>query len=264
MTVSPTIDARPVTAGEDDAPDEGGQALTAADKVVVLLASFDDGGTRSLAEIADAFAWPKSSTHRLLGTLVRHGLLERTRDRSYRLGFRTWQLARKARPYDALVRAAAGPMQRLTAITAESTFLTVAEPPNAVCVACTDGPAIVRMTLALGTAAPLHVGASNRILLAYLPPLERRDYLRRAVQDPALREALGDDLAAIRSRGWLRTTAELTPGATAIAVPVFDSEGGFIAGLSVGGPTERFDAARSDEALQHMLVAVDEIRERLL
>ena len=262
MTIVPSVDVRMA----DDATDEvnDGPQWTAADKVVLLLAAFEDGATRSLADVAEEFDWPKSSIHRLLGTLVRHGLIERTRDRSYRLGFRTWQLARKARPYDALVRAATEPMRRLTAITAESTFLTVAEPPNSVCVASTDGPAIVRMSLALGTAVPLHLGASNRILLAYLPAIERRDYLRRAVQDPAHREALGDDLAAIRSRGWLKTTAELTAGATAIAVPVFDAEGGCIAGLSVGGPTERFDGERSDAALQHMLQAAREIHDSLV
>lgn len=231
--------------GAGNAPDHAATAETAADtaadKLLRLLLAFDASGDATLSDLARDAGLPKSTTHRLLATLQRHDLVERAGQSRYRLGFRAWLLGQRARPYQSLAHAAQPHLDALAASSGESAFLTVSEQVYAVCVASADSPSLMRLSLRLGSLTPMHLGASNRILMALLPPTDRALVARHWVQDGADRAALEDDLRSIRSAGYVVTSSQLTSGATAIAVPVFDEKGALIAGLSIGGPTDRFD-----------------------
>ena len=90
----------------------------------------------------------------------------------------------------------------------------------------------------------LYGSASGKILLAYLPEKERRSFLARA-PFPALtdrtkvsREALLEDFAAIRQRGYSFENDELFMGVSAIAVPIFNQYGQQLFGtMSLTGMT---------------------------
>jgi DNA-binding IclR family transcriptional regulator len=55
-------------------------------KVTAILTVFADGGEHTLTEIAAAADLPTSTAHRLASELVAWRLLERTEERSYRIG----------------------------------------------------------------------------------------------------------------------------------------------------------------------------------
>jgi DNA-binding IclR family transcriptional regulator len=55
-------------------------------KVGAILMVFADGGMHTLTEITDAANLHTSTTHRLASELVAWRLLERTEERSYRIG----------------------------------------------------------------------------------------------------------------------------------------------------------------------------------
>ena len=55
-------------------------------KVTAILMVFADGGVHTLTEIASAANLPTSTAHRLASELVAWRLLERTEERSYRIG----------------------------------------------------------------------------------------------------------------------------------------------------------------------------------
>ena len=61
-----------------------GRSVTS--KVTAILMVFADGGVHTLSEIADAAHLPTSTAHRLASELVAWRLLERTEERSYRIG----------------------------------------------------------------------------------------------------------------------------------------------------------------------------------
>jgi DNA-binding IclR family transcriptional regulator len=68
-------------AGNSAAP---GRSVTS--KVTAILMVFADGGVHTLTEIAGAANLPRSTAHRLASELVAWRLLERTEERSYRIG----------------------------------------------------------------------------------------------------------------------------------------------------------------------------------
>lgn len=232
---------------------------TAADKVLRLLFAFDDAGPAHLSDLARAAELPKSTAHRLLATLQRHDLVERSERGAYRLGLAAWKLGRRARPYDGLARIAKPHLEALVEASGESSFLTTAEGDHALCVATAASPSLMRLTLEPGSLAPMHLGASNRILLAFLPAGARDRIVRSWTGNEADRIALEEDLTRIRRNGFVVTSSQLTSAATAVAVPVFDEKGALIAGLSLGGPTDRLGPAAAEACVATLREHADAI-----
>jgi DNA-binding IclR family transcriptional regulator len=236
----------------------------AADKLLQTLLAFQGGADQSLGDLAGRVGLAKSTVHRLLTKLKEYGLVEQDRQTSlYRLGLRAWTLALRARPYEAMRREAHPHLARLARESGETAFLTVAEGIHSVCIDRVEGDQLLRVSMEVGSIAPLHLGASNRVLLAFLPATELDAALDRWAGDGEERRPLDADLVRIRERGFSFTTAQLTPGAAAIAVPVLDSKGGILCGLSVGGPAERFTESRAREFLPLLQQMASETAARL-
>ena len=101
----------------------------------------------------------------------------------------------------------------------------------------------------VGSRLPAHVTAPGRVLLAALPPQERRSLLGRGPLSAATRHTptthadldrlIGED--ARRGCAWSFSGYE--KGVDACAAPVFDRFGKVAAAISVAGPDSRFDEA---------------------
>ena len=99
-----------------------------------------------------------------------------------------------------------------------------------------------------GMSGPLHSTAAGRVLLAHQPEAYREDYLRTA-RLPALtprtntdRDVLRSQLEAVRAEGCWISIGESVEDSAAMAAPVFGPDGGIVAALSVGAPSDRFQA----------------------
>src|SRR5204862_5070630 len=101
---------------------------------------------------------------------------------------------------------------------------------------------------------PLHAGASQKALLAFLGEeevgrvatgsLER--LCRATITDP---EALHANLAEIRERGWAISFEETIIGVWGVAVPLLDEHDGVVAALGLAGPSARLSP---DEVVDHL------------
>jgi DNA-binding IclR family transcriptional regulator len=105
----------------------------------------------------------------------------------------------------------------------------------------------VRQSVAIGATATLHLGASGKAMLAFLPPQRVAAILRQAAQSTQLRAdgtpvdipALCTELEDIRQRGFATSHSERVLGAASAAAPVHDHHGDVIASVSVAGVTVR-------------------------
>src|SRR5574338_9580 len=98
-----SMTAPPIAATDSGAAD----ALTSVEKALDLLQALHDAA-RPLgpSALARALGLPKSTAHRLLGPLVRRGLVERGADGTYRPGFALVSLGLGVLRSDPLVAAA--------------------------------------------------------------------------------------------------------------------------------------------------------------
>ena len=107
----------------------------------------------------------------------------------------------------------------------------------------TDWP--FRIQLPVGTHVPFHCTASGKTYLASLPPKTRTTMVKslplkeltpNTVTDE---DALLEELAQIRKRGYALDNEEFVEGMVAIAVPVKDPERRYVGALAVHGPIQR-------------------------
>ncbi len=166
------------------APDHGAPAVERAVQVLLRLAQSPQGlGAQALA---DATGTPRATLYRIVRVLNSHGLLQSApgQEGVFQLGPTLARLgAQVAAPRD-LATLARPAMLQLARSIGETVKLAVRDGQDAVTLAVADSGLDARVTSRAGTRLPLHMGASQRLLLAHAPaevvravlgrPLERR------------------------------------------------------------------------------------------
>ena len=234
-----------------------------------LLDLFDRGRPEmSLAEFARRSGYSKSTTYRLLVTLVEAGWLERSPAGAFRLTIKAFQVGSVL--VDSLeLRREAGPiMAKMAAEIDEAVYLVVAAGTRAVCLERIDSGQGVRMAdLYVGGSQPLNLGAGPRALLAFdedrlLPPLLEEGLSRRTEHSLVNPADLLDDLAETRRRGYSISDEDVTVGIGAIGAPILGSDGVALAALSFGGLRQNVLPPRPTH-VAWLLEACQEISTRL-
>jgi DNA-binding IclR family transcriptional regulator len=217
----------------------------ALERAVDLLGRLGETGPElTVAELAAGAGMPTSTAYRLLAELEQYGLVQRSSDRTVTLGTRLVALGRTAEAglQDRLVEPAAPVMLGLAERTGETVLLTAPCGREGIVLHVVEGSRhSVRLSYAALHRAPMHRGASGKVMAAYLEAPERARLL-----DAAGDAGLEAELERIRAAGFVATRGELDDGAGAVAAPILDRRERLVAGLSVAGPEERIEAALAD------------------
>ena len=214
----------------------------------------------STTAIARSLDLPVPSVHRILAALRRLGYVSQHEDtRRFRLGAAALSLGERARAVADLRPVALGPLRRLSDATGETALLTVLTPERdrGVCLERVETPQPLRLSVQPGRQLPLHAGASQKALLAFMRedeiealiagPLDR--FCQSTITDP---RALRRELKTIRARGWASSYEETNVGVWGIAVPVL-SDSDVVCAVGIAGPSPRLsvDRVRQDVVLVH-------------
>ncbi|MFC5652215.1 IclR family transcriptional regulator [Paenibacillus solisilvae] len=203
----------------------------------------------SVTEISRMLDMPVQSVHRILVSLSRHGFVaQNSKTKKYKLGlslmkygFLMWDslmFRSVARPY----------MEELSRKTRETVYLASRENDEGVYIDSIDSPQILKISEPIGLRLPLYIGASNRVILAYLPARLQEHLIQHVCWDevPSLKplsyDYIKQNLVQIRSLGYAVTTGEATEGTTGIAAPIFSYEKTVVGSINVAGPELRFSA----------------------
>ena len=205
------------------------------EKSIDLLYSFESHRPeQSLFQISRNLGFPPSTARRLLKAMMSRRLIQQDgATKLYRLGPGLFYLAAVAREGLAIRKIAYPFMERLRDITGENAVLHELRDGKRVCIEKVESKEVLRDSLRVGDQFPAHAGASGKVLLAYLPADELRDYLKaghglkaltpRTITDP---KKLTADLARTRRLGFAYSCGErVMDGLCAISAPIFDSEG---------------------------------------
>ncbi|HEY2100457.1 MAG: hypothetical protein QOI50_4625 [Pseudonocardiales bacterium] len=206
----------------------GESVLTRA--VRIFEAFTPDEPVLSVSEIARRVPLHIATASRLIGELVRHGLLARQPDGRVRIGVRFWELAQRASPTLTLRDAAMPFLEDLHGVIGHHVQLGVLDGDHALFVERLTAPgAVVNYTRIAGR-LNLHASSSGLVLLAHAPAeLQERilagplpSYTPNTITTP---DRLRGTLAEIRKAGFALCAGHIHPDATGVAVPVRGADG---------------------------------------
>ncbi len=210
----------------------------------------------SATEINQELGLPKQTVHRLCSTLERAGFLTQQGNS------KRYQPARRLRDMSAGLLDASrlhiARHQILVQVAREAQETVNFVVPEELGMSYLDRVETAwafRIQLPIGTHVPFHCTASGKCFLACLPPRNRRAFLsaleleKLTDQTHTNADELLVELKEIASKGYSLDREEFLDGMVAIAVPVTDPAGRFVAALAIHGPIQRLSF---DTALSHL------------
>ncbi len=248
--------------------DDGVKSANRVLDIVEMLVAARNG--RTLTEIAQGLAIPKSSAHALVSTLVRRGYLSYAEtDRTYALGIRLWEAGTALDVYEELRRQALPLMQAVVDEIDEIAQLAVRDGKYNVYLAKVDCQQPIQLVSRVGARLPCHATGLGKALLA---DLEDGDLEALYGTEPLPQftartittlEVLKHELALVRAQGFSEDREEYATGLRCVAVPIFGPNRRVMAAASVSFPAGRASGARLDRARDLLWHMADELSLRL-
>lgn len=199
----------------------------------------------SVSELARSSGLPKSHIHRLLQTLVESAYVEKTEERTYRIGIGAFRLGH------ALLKNIPARNQFLPmmteAVASIGLPITLALPfqSQAISVAHVFRDGRIRSTSeTLGSVLHVTNSALGKLFLAYeedlvienlLPTLSYTSSAPGAYRSPT---AFRKELKKIRKQGHSLNNEQSGPGKASVGIPILDGGGNLTAGIGISGTTE--------------------------
>ena len=206
---------------------------------------------RSLTELCEATGLPRATAHRLASALETHHILTRTADGRWTIGAVLTSLG--ARSATTLVDAATPIMAALMADTGDSVQLYQLAGAHRVCIAAQEPASGLQNTVPTGSRLPLTAGSAAKIFLAYSSPTLKATIM---AENPSFTL---QDIDKARDQGWAESISEREVGLASLSAPVFNSEGLFVAALSISGPAERLKPHPGALWADHLVAAATQL-----
>ncbi len=221
----------------------------------------------TLAEIADHFGWPRSSTFNLLATLSEKGYLYEPRPRGGFYPTPRWlTMARMASEVEPLPPWTHALIAELSAETGETASITAPSGVWAVFIDVVESQAPIRYFATIGHRVPIHAAASGRALLLQYSK-EERDQLYRKIEfkqygpsTPISIEAVETELRNSIARGYCQSFGDYSRdlAGAAIPLPIGDRR----LSVVVAGPEFRI-GPRVPEVAALIVRSVERVRPKL-
>ncbi|KKX27658.1 IclR family transcriptional regulator [Rhizobium sp. LC145] len=248
----------------------GAQAVERALQLLAIVGRGADTGV-TLGDVVASSGLNKPTARRLLMALMRSRLVEQDEmTRRYYLGGELYVLGMLASRRHGLLEMAGESLRRLSAVTADTSFVSMRRDDYAVCLHREEGTYPVRThALLTGDQNPLGVGAGSLAMLAALPDAEVEVVIERshdivAKQYPGYSPAIiREDVARTREAGYAINPGRVVANSWGIGMAILLPDGRLAGALSIAAIDSRMGPARQVELADLLRVEVDRIQGKL-
>jgi IclR family acetate operon transcriptional repressor len=220
-----------------------------------LLDHVANGVTR-LDAIASAAGLSRSSTHRMLTTLVDKGFLTVGADHEYRLGIKLLVLGSHAQASIDVSREIQKALEAVSARTRDATHLGVLDDADILYLAKARGHRGIEMMSRPGIRMRAQNTAMGKVLLSTMADDDAaRLFDADAAPTPNSARSLSDFLSGLdrtRRRGFAVENQENELGITCVAIGVRDRDGVVSAAVSASAPSVHMPARRYPEVVRYL------------
>ncbi|MEF2965761.1 IclR family transcriptional regulator [Paenibacillus sp. M1] len=234
-----------------------------------LLQPFLSHHKLNINEMARLSGIPKTSVHRMIGSLEEMGFLTKDKDGKYELGLVFLQFGNLVAERLDIRHIALPVMEKLRDEIAEAVHLVLRDGNESIYIEKLDTDHPVRLFTKIGKKAPLYAGASSRIILAFLPEEEREAYMNEAELKPFASGTITDKgrlaemLNKSKATGYSFSVSELENYTAELSAPIFDHTGQILGALSVAGLEIQFGEERVAALVPELQRAANEISQKL-
>lgn len=204
-------------------------------QVIKVLAENDIKKWYSITDLSKECDLPVSTMHRLLQSMIKHGLIQQDPNlKLYSMG-NAW-LEYGLQMYDTFdfVGLIRPEMEKLMHEVEESVYFSKPIGQEALVVERIDCPHNpIRIYDQLGIRIPMNIGAANKVMLAHMPKDEALNIINSLVPKEE-QESFLQMLDIIRHKGYGESHGEKTKGTSSVAAPIFNHSNELIGALSIG------------------------------
>jgi DNA-binding IclR family transcriptional regulator len=216
-------------------------------QVIELLATSSQGVT--LRKAQQSLGLKKGTAFRILRALETHRLAAKNEEGAFVLGSRVlwWEACyRQNRGLSKLVRPH---LEKLRDMTSETATFSIMVGNQSVVVDQAISPHATSTRFDIGFSAPLHAGASGRVMLAHLDAERRKNFLRQRLERFTERtitdkRRLEQELSKYLTQGFAFSEGERLSDTSSVAAPIFGPDKEVLGVLSVTGPSIRLTRSR--------------------
>ncbi|MFC0526662.1 IclR family transcriptional regulator [Phytohabitans kaempferiae] len=230
-------------------PPRANQGVERALTALTLLAE----EPATLAQLAAGLGVHKSSVLRMLQTMEARSFVRRDDQQRYHLGSQLFALANRALEDMDLREVAADALTKLASSCGHTVKLAERQGTDVVYIDKRESRMPVRSYSRVGARLPMHCTALGKAMLAFRPPPDADDIIARCTMLPRTErthttpEALREDLAEVRRRGFAVDERENEDSVRCIAAPIRNVHSVAEAAVSISVPTA---LATLDELLE--------------
>ena len=245
------------------------RALTRGLRLLEILAADPEG--LALVNISEKAKLSKSSTHRLLQTLLLNGYaMQDPSSRYYLPSYKLLSLCTNMIRDTDLYVVAHPHLEELARFTGETVHLVLLDNGDAVYVDKVESPNAIRMYSKVGMRAPLHCTGVGKAILAQLPEeklgllIENGDlerYTDNTITDPV---ELHAHLGEIRERGFAVDDGEHEEQIRCIAAPLLARNSQVVGAMSIAAVSYRVDLPKLCSWWPRLRTHVDQLNTKLI
>lgn len=239
-------------------------------KALEVLNCFVEKQSLGVTEISDKLGLYKSNVHNILSTFVAMDYLEQDEETGkYRLGDNIFYLCRALSDRLTLAKLALPYLLELVKLTGEIVYLAKPHEDEAVYLeALYPLESKISPRSVMGEREKMYCCSVGKAMLAHLPRDLQNLYASRpkvaktqfTIVDTA---TLLEEIELTRERGYAIDNMELEFGIKCVGVPILNSKNEVEGGISVSGPSLRFDDERIVQISRNLMRIAREIQRKL-
>ena len=246
-----------------------GTYIRSIGRAIKILEALNNKTKLGITEISKMLTIPKSTTHDIVTTLEKEGILEKDPENNkYYLGIKLFELGDRARENFELRNVAIPYLKELNETFDETVHLTVPENGEVLYIECFESTKRLRTYSVIGVRAPMHCTAVGKAILAFLPDKEVTKIIEKGLQKftnntITKKEKLLEELKKIRKNGYAIDNIEHEEGVRCVGAPIRDNSGYPVASISISGPSQRITDELIPQLAFHIIKIANSISERI-
>ena len=217
-------------------------------KAFTLLDAFTtDKKEWGVRELATKSGYNKSTTYRLLSTLVSLNVVQQNDNEKYSLGSKLFELGNRVSLYQSLINATKIPIRDIAINIQETVLYGVLKDNQVFYINKAESIQGLKISTSVGSYQPIHATAIGKVLLAFSSETKKENILKSINFTEITKNTITDkntfisELKKIKKHGYALDLEEFEIGLICVAIPIFNKNNKLIGSISASGPSSRFE-----------------------